>query len=123
MPRRQEPLPEKESCSSSATYVSSVHMTAGDRHILELRPTGAEARCRTLAVHVILPLTTRRSVTQRVCSILGTDVDMEKASGRLLDHIAVAALELRCRRAAEPLNALRSQCAVTAVVLLTSSRC
>ena len=75
------------------------------------------------AVHVILPLTTWRSVTQRVCSILGTDVDMVKASGRSLDHIAAAALELPSRRAAEPLNALRSQCAVTAVESLMSSRC
>ena len=52
-----------------------------------------------------------------------TDVDMVKASGRSLDHIAAAALELPSRRAAEPLNALRSQCAVTAVESLMSSRC
>ena len=52
-----------------------------------------------------------------------TDVDMVKASGRSLDHIAAAALELPSRRAAEPLIALRSQCAVTAVELLMSSWC
>ena len=35
---------------------------------------------------------------------------MVKASGRLLDHIAVAALELRCRRAA-----FAAQCSAIAV--------